>query len=164
MYRGFFALAIGILPACDDPGAETGGAANAPVAPSMERRVRLVAATTTLRVGNEGLDVMNDDCDAAFAGSRMCTDMEVYHQLPGGNPGADAWVMFTVSAAVTGSQQGGFFDPIGLPLAANQLPNCINSSTVHPFATTSGNTVILTTAGTFGVKDCSSSAVVACCM
>ncbi|MBW2456072.1 MAG: hypothetical protein JRI68_16255 [Deltaproteobacteria bacterium] len=139
---------------------------NATIDPTMPIRVIAGAdfkgVTTQSRTGTDGWATLNADCDAAFAGSRTCTDQEILNTFPGPTPGSDAWILWTTRAAYHDGTTAHVFNALGVASSSSSM-NCADHNNPSPFSINSGAGFILTSGGNFGRGDCQNSYVVACC-
>jgi len=139
---------------------------NATINPTMP--VRVVAGadfkgvTTQVRSGLEGWATFNADCDAAFAGSRTCTDQEILNTFPGPTPGSDAWILWTTRAAFHDGSNAHVFNALGVASSSSNM-NCTDNNNPSPFSVNAGSGFILTAGGNFTRADCQNAYVVACC-
>ncbi len=138
---------------------------NAAIDPSVPLRVihgaDFKGVTTTPRSGTAGWATLNADCDAAFPGSRTCTDQEILNTFPGPTPGTDSWVLWTTRAAYHDGTPY-IYNAFGVATMTDTM-NCADNNSPSPFSVGVGSGLLLTTQGNFAKSDCQNMHVVACC-
>jgi hypothetical protein len=138
---------------------------NAAIDPNVPLRVihgaDFKGVTSTPRAGTAGWGTFNADCDAAFPGSRTCTDDEILNTFPGPVPGSDSWVLWTTRAAYDDGNPH-MFNAFGVAVATDTM-NCSDHNSPSPFSVGGGEGFLLTTQGNFAKSDCQNMHVVACC-
>ena len=59
---------------------------------SSSGRINYLGVTTTLRAADATLELMEDDCAAAFGAARMCTYSQIKNSYPAPRPESQAWL------------------------------------------------------------------------
>ncbi len=124
---------------------------------------KFLGITDVERAGDEGFGTLNNDCNDAYPGSRMCTDIQLINSFPAPQPSNGAYVLMTVAALSVYTIND---TPISLTvgtyghISTNGM-NCIANDGL--FATTSGTALVLRPSGNMGRTGCGTSNRTACC-
>lgn len=122
--------------------------------------------SSTNRTGSGGMLGMNSVCAATFAGSRMCTSVEVLEtrNVPDIASNANAWVRPSYAPVASGSNAASVaLDASGVP-----APNAANGTTSEDlacrgWAANGALGLVVNKNGAFQLAGCDSGRPVACC-
>lgn len=123
-----------------------------------------IGVSATARDGNDGMPVMNADCELLDPRARMCRDTEILGTFPAPLPGVAARVLAT--EARTGVSD----DPVtpyglSVPQSTTDGSNCTRlfAGTGSLFNDTSPFGIALDASGNLAISSCAVPMVTACC-